>query len=488
MSALATLESRFRQLSALEGAASMLHWDSATMLPEASGSVRGEQLAALADIAHEKISSAEMPDLFAQAQREATSPITQASLREMQRRWQHATALPASLVGALTKARHGCEQIWREAKRTHDYALFLPSFREVLALTREAAAAKASALNLSPYDALLDSFDPEMRCNIINPLFSDLKTWLPALVAQAEEAQKHHAPALPFAAPLAAQEALGRHLMLALGFNTKQGRIDTSAHPFCGGVPGDVRITTRYREENAADALFGVLHETGHALYEQNLPDEWRGLPIGEARGMSAHESQSLFIEMQICRGEAFLNYLQPQLQPQLGITISPAQLRQQVQRVERSFIRVNADEVTYPLHIILRYELEQALLSGDLSPEDLPAAWNEKMQQYLGITPPNVAQGCLQDIHWPEGMLGYFPTYTLGAMIAAQLMASMKRTLDADGLVAKGEFAPITSWLATHWHQKASSLSLQEMLQEATGEGLNAALYRAHLHQRYGG
>jgi carboxypeptidase Taq len=488
MSALATLESRFRQLSALEGSASMLHWDSATMLPEDSGAVRGEQLAALADIAHEKLSSADMPDLFAQAQQEATAPATQASLREMHRRWQHATALPAPLVGALTKARHGCEQIWREAKRTNDYALFLPSFREVLRLTREAAAAKASALTLSPYDALLDSFDPDMRTAIIDPLFADLKRWLPTLVAQAEEAQKHHAPAAPLAAPVAAQEALGRHLMLALGFNTAQGRIDTSAHPFCGGVPGDVRITTRYREENAADALFGVLHETGHALYEQNLPAAWRGLPVGEARGMSAHESQSLFIEMQICRSEAFLQYLRPLLASQLGIAVSAEPLRQQVQRVERSFIRVNADEVTYPLHIILRYELEQALLSGDLLAEDLPTAWNEKMQHYLGITPPDVAQGCLQDIHWPEGMLGYFPTYTLGAMIAAQLMATMKRTLDVDRLVTQGEFAPIIAWLATHWHQKASSLSLQEMLQEATGEGLNATLYRAHLHQRYGG
>lgn len=486
------LETRFRQIAALDSAAGILHWDAATMLPPQSGDVRGEQLAALAEVAHEKLTDPALAGWFADAESETLSDWRAANRQEMRHRYAHATAVPQALVSALTKLRITAEHQWRESKKQADYASFLPLFRDILRLSREVADAKAAALGLTPYDALLDSYDPGMRHAFIAPIFAELKTWLPEFVGTAIDHQQRHAT-LPLTAevPIAQQEALGRQMMQLLGFDTTRGRIDVSAHPFCGGAPGDCRITTRYREDRFTDALYGVLHETGHALYEQGLPEAWRGLPVGEARGMSLHESQSLFIEMQLCRSAPFLQYLLPQLKAAFGVS-GPAwelpNMQRALTRVERSFIRVNADEVTYPLHIILRWELEQALLAGDLDPADLPGAWAEKMQAYLGITPANDAEGCLQDIHWPEGMFGYFPTYTLGAMIAAQLMATARAALpDLDGQIARGELAPLIGWLRTHVHQHASRYSTPELIVQATGRPLDPAVYRAHLTARYG-
>lgn len=486
------LETRFRQIAALDSAAGILHWDAATMLPENAGDVRGEQLAALAEVGHEKLTDAQLVDWFADADKETLGDAWRAAnLREMHHRYAHATAVPQALVSALTKLRITSEHQWRAAKASSDYAGFLPIFRQIIALSREVAQAKADALGLNPYDALLDSYDPGMRNAFIEPIFADLKSWLPAFVGEAIAAQKKH-PVLPLAAsvPMAKQEQLGRQMMQVLGFDVTRGRIDVSAHPFCGGAPGDCRITTRYKEERFTDALYGVLHETGHALYEQGLPAAWRGLPVGDARGMSMHESQSLFIEMQLCRSPAFLAFLLPKLKAEFGVS-GPAWELKNVQRaltqVERSFIRVNADEVTYPLHVVLRWELEQALLSGDLDAADLPGAWAEKMQHYLGITPPDHAHGCLQDIHWPEGMFGYFPTYTLGAMIAAQLMASARQALpNLDAQVEKGELGVLIGWLRTHVHQHGSRFSTPALIEQATGQALNPAIYQKHLKQRY--
>ncbi|OYW12973.1 MAG: carboxypeptidase M32, partial [Rhodospirillales bacterium 12-54-5] len=351
--------------------------------------------------------------------------------------------------------RIATEHCWREARKTSNFALFLPEFKKMLALTREEATAKSAALNLSPYDAMLDSYDSGLCRAMIDPVFADLKSWLPQFVTEVIDHQAR-VPSLPLDQPIPTeqQKNLGLSMMQRLGFDMSQGRIDSSTHPFCGGVPGDVRITTRYDPNRFMGSLYGVMHETGHALYEQGLPEAWRGLPVGVARGMSVHESQSLFVEMQLGRSAAFLRFLAPQLAQHFGVSgaaWTAENLQLALTRVTRSFIRVDADEVTYPLHVILRYELEQALLSGDLPPEDLPGAWAEKMQQYLGITPPDDAQGCLQDIHWPEGMIGYFPTYTLGAMLAAQLMAAARRTLtDLDVQLESGEFSMIIKWLKT--------------------------------------
>jgi carboxypeptidase Taq len=490
-SANAQLEARFRQIASLDAASGILHWDAATMLPESSGDARGEQLAALAEVAHEKLVDPAMGDWFAAAKDETLEDWQRANLDEMQHRWQHAVSVPQALVSRFAKLRIKSEHAWRAAREKADYASFLPIFREVISLSREVAQAKAEALKLTPYDALLDSYDRGMRTATIDPIFAQLKSWLPEFVGQV---QAHQAPQLiaPLEAHVAVtkQEALGRAMMLALGFDTTRGRIDVSAHPFCGGAPGDVRITTRYREDRFTDALYGVLHETGHALYEQGLPEQWRGLPIGDARGMSMHESQSLFVEMQVSRSHAFLQFLLPQLKETfelVGAVWSEENVYRNLTRVERSFIRVNADEVTYPLHVVMRYELEQALLSGELDAVDLPTAWAAKTQEYLHITPPDDAQGCLQDIHWPEGMFGYFPTYTLGAMTAAQLMAACRRSISGlDGQISRGEFAPMIGWLRENVHKHGSRYSTAEILARATGEPLNPTHFENHLKARY--
>lgn len=492
MSAYSTLESRFRQVNAIDGASSILHWDAATMLPSGANDVRGDHLAALAEVAHEKLTAPDMPELFAAAHEDTTLELWQAAnLREMEHRYVHAASLPPALVAALTRARLASEHQWRTSRANNDYASFVPLFGEVIALTREAAAAKASALSLSPYEALLDGYDPGLRCADIDPLFDDLRSWLPAMVGDVIEKQSRE----PFIEPadlipIAKQEALGRELMIALGFDFARGRIDTSVHPFCGGVPGDVRLTTRYREDRFTDSLYGVLHETGHALYEMGLPASWRGLPVADARGMTAHESQSLLIEMQLALSRPFLQFLVPKLQAAFGVggeAWSIDNLTRALTRVERSFIRVNADEVTYPLHVMLRYGLEKSILAGDLQVADIPQAWDDGFEALFGIRPPSLADGCLQDIHWPEGMFGYFPTYSLGAMLAAQLFARFKAEHPAwESSVAAGEFSVLTGWLGEVLHSKGSLLSTPALIQSATGAPLSTDAFRAHLTARY--
>ncbi|MFA7431455.1 MAG: carboxypeptidase M32, partial [Rhodospirillaceae bacterium] len=268
------------------------------------------------------------------------------------------------------------------------------------------------------------------------------------------------------------------------------GRLDTSAHPFCGGTPDDVRITTRYDEADFAQAIMGVLHETGHGLYERGLPPDWRGQPVGKARGMSVHESQSLLMEMQACRSREFLTFAAPVMAQAFGGAgpeWDPDALYRRAIRVERGFIRVDADEVTYPAHVILRTKLERAMIAGDLEIADLPGAWNEGFRKLLGVAVPNDRLGCLQDIHWYDGAWGYFPTYTLGAMTAAQLFAAAKDAVpEIPDRIAAGDFAPLVAWLREAVHSKASSLPTDELLTQATGKPLDAGVFKAHLKRRY--
>jgi carboxypeptidase Taq len=278
--------------------------------------------------------------------------------------------------------------------------------------------------------------------------------------------------------------------MRAIGFDFERGRLDISHHPFCGGSAGDIRITTRYDEADFTSSLMGVLHETGHAMYEAGLPEAWRYQPVGGALGMAIHESQSLLIEMQVCRSRPFLAYAGP-LMRQAFDGSGPAweleNLYRLYTRVEPGFIRVDADEVTYPAHIILRYRLERALIAGDLALADLPAAWNDGMKELLGIVPPDDRLGCLQDIHWPSGEFGYFPTYTMGAIAAAQIYAAARRANPAlEESISSGDFAPLMGWLRTHVHSQGSRQVADDLLTAATGEPLNPALFEAHLRERY--
>jgi carboxypeptidase Taq len=278
--------------------------------------------------------------------------------------------------------------------------------------------------------------------------------------------------------------------MERIGFDFAHGRLDESAHPFCGGVPEDVRLTTRYDEADFAKALMGTLHETGHALYKRGLPAEWRLQPVGAARGMAMHESQSLFLEMQVCRSRAFAGFAAPLLREIFGgigdAWDADTLYRRQI-HVEPGPIRVDADEITYPAHVILRYRLERAMIAGDLEPADLPGAWAEGLRELLGIAPGNDREGCLQDIHWYDGAWGYFPTYTLGALIAAQLFEAARRDIpDLMPTIAAGEFGMLLGWLRQRVHTKGSLLSTAELVESATGEPLGAASFERHLRARY--
>ncbi|PWC56376.1 carboxypeptidase M32 [Azospirillum sp. TSO22-1] len=494
MTAYQDLERRFARVAAIGGALGILGWDTQTMMPDGAADGRAEQTATLSVLAHELMTAPDMADLLAAAGAQGGLDAWQAAnLREMQRLHVQATALPADLVEATSKAISTCEMRWRTARAESDYAALLPSLREVLRLVCEGARAKGEALGVSPYDALLDEHDPGSRAVRIDALFDDLAAFLPGLLERVLEKQAAEPPVLrpegPF--PVDRQKALGERMMRAAGFDFTRGRLDVSLHPFCGGANDDVRITTRYDEADFAKALMGVLHETGHALYEQGRPRAWMLQPVGNARGMAAHESQSLIVEMQASRSAEFIGWLAGEARAAFdghGPAWEPDTLRRLYTRVERGFIRVDADEVTYPAHVILRYRLEKALIAGDLDLADLPGAWNEGMRALLGVTPPDDRLGCLQDIHWPGGGWGYFPTYTLGAMTAAQLFeAACAAEPDVKPGLARGDFAPLVGWLREHVHGKGSRpASTDELLTEATGRPLDVAVFKRHLERRY--
>jgi len=494
MTAYEELSKKFKRLHALQEAQGMLGWDMSAMMPAGGAEARTEQLATLSVVCHEILTDPSLDELFdrASAETKGLDAWTQANLKEMKRRWLHATALESDLVEAFSKACKRCEMIWRKARPASDFKAVLPALEEVLNLTRQAGAAKAERLGCSLYDALLDQYEPDGKSARIDAVFAELADFLPGFLDDVLTRQQAQPPALPLEGPFPRekQEALARKLMAAVGFDFEHGRLDTSLHPFCGGVPDDVRITTRYNEDDFTTSIMGVLHETGHAMYERGLPRDWRLQPVGEARGMAMHESQSLMVEMQACRSRDFVSYLTPLAREAFGGS-GPAweadNLLRHYNAVEPGFIRVDADEVTYPSHVILRYRLERALIDGEMELEALPTEWNKGMQDLLGIAPPDDRLGCLQDIHWYDGAWGYFPTYTLGAMTAAQLFAAAKAARpEIPEALAKGDFAPLMGWLAEHVHAQASSAGFEEIVEKATGKPLDPAVFKAHLKTRY--
>lgn len=486
------LEKRFQRMSVFGEALSVLHWDMAVMMPPGGAEPRSEQLALMRVMHHEMMTRPDIADLLDAA--EAMPQLDawqQANVAEMRRAQVHATAVPADLVEASSKACSACETIWREAKRDSDFEAVRPALDHVLALTREIGAAKSAKLGCSLYDALLDEYEPGGKAAGIDPIFDDYAAFLPEFLGQVLEHQKSASPILQPEGPfdVAIQDRLTRQLAEAVGFSFTSGRLDESAHPFSTGYKGDSRITVRYDTEDFAPGLMAVLHECGHAMYEQGLPDAWRHQPVGEALGMSTHESQSLIIEMQACRSAEFLGWLAPLLRRSFGEApaLSDDNLRRLYLKVQPDFIRVDADEVTYPAHVILRYRLEKALLAGDMTVADLPGAWNDGMQALLGVTPPDHARGCMQDIHWYDGAWGYFPTYTLGAMTAAQLFqAAVAADPDIPAALGRGEFTPLMSWLRIHVHSLGSQVSAARIVEDATGRGLDPDAFKSHLKRRY--
>jgi carboxypeptidase Taq len=481
----------YRHLYRYEHLAAIVGWDRHTMMPPGGHAARAAAEAQLDTLMHQLRTDARLAGWLDAAAQEPLDDIERADLREMRRDWIDANALPAALVEARSLAASRCEHGWRTQRPANDWPGFLDNFRPLLELAREEARCLAEHTGLSPYDALLDRYEPGMRAAHIDRLFGDLKSWLPGLITRARTRQQAKTPIPPQGPfPVDQQRALSLAVLELFGFDDTAGRLDVSAHPFTGGVPEDVRITTRYDEADCIQALMATIHECGHARFSQNLPSAWAGRPIGRARSFGIHESQSLFFELQLARSPALAARLSPLLMAHMGEqpAFAPDNLHRLLTRVTPGKIRVAADEVTYPAHVILRYEIERALIEGDMAPDDIPAAWDEKMAALLGVdTRGDHRNGCLQDVHWTKGSFGYFPCYTLGAMYAAQWAASMRATQpDIDAHIVAGDLVPVFDWLNRHVWSQASRWETAELARRASGSALDARHFRAHLEARY--
>lgn len=487
------LEQEFRRLHAFRGTLALLRWDAAVTMPRGSADIRGEQLAALETEIHALLTSPRITRLLqrAEASRQGLGDWKLANLREMRRQRDHAIATPPSLVSRLARAVARAEASWREAREKNDFAVLAPQLEEVVKLTRNRAEMLGQSLGLDPYDALADEFTPGLRSSEIGATFATLSRRLPTLVGEAIDVQLSH-PVVTMSGRFAAgkQRALCVEVMQALGFPFDRGRFDEADRALTEGVPGDIRVTTRIDNRDPFAGLLGALHETGQALYELGLPPEWRDQPVGQELGMALEESQSLLLEMIVGRSSAFVTYLLPLLEKHYGVN-GPEWTQQNVYRrlnaVTRGPIRMDADELTYQAHIIVRYELEQRLLSGDLPVRDLPGAWNELMDRRLGVCPASDNDGCLQDVHWALGSFGYFPSYGVGAVVAAQLWESLHE--DVQGVeqqIARGDFGPALSWLRENVHALGAKLAVPDLVRHATGKPLSAAAYLRYLERKY--
>jgi carboxypeptidase Taq len=493
--AYAELFARHAEIGALEECGAILSWDQSVTMPPGGAAARGEQFAALSAATHRSATDPAIAALLDRAEAEEAGslpPDHAANLILMRRGHVRRLALPESLVSAFARATTACETAWRDARRTSDFSAVAPILAEVVQLSRDSAVRLADATGLSPYDALMDGFQRGMRADAVNALFNEVEEFLPNLIEARLAAQAAAPPPLlprgPF--PIAAQKQLARRMAEAAGLDFTSSRLDESTHPFSGGTPDDTRITARYREDDFTQAVLAVLHECGHALYQKNLPVTLRRQPAGDAAGMAVHESQSLIMEMQACRGDVFLGWLAPVLAEAFGAdpAFEAANLGRLWRRVHKGFIRVEADECTYPLHVILRFRLEQALIAGELEVAGLPDAWNEGFEHLFGLRPPDDARGCLQDIHWYTGAFGYFPAYTLGAMAAAQLFrAATAQDPGIEPALGRGDFGRLQAWNRKHVHAHGAMLDLDGVLVAATGKPLDVNAFRMHLEARYG-
>lgn len=495
-SAYQNLKARYHLLANLKGANSILYMDSMTVMKPGSEADRSEQSMALAIAGQKLITDPEVGDWLdeAEAGSATLSPHDQTNLRLMRREWVCATAVPEALVSEIARAEVEGNTLHTRYRDQGDWAVMKPVYARAFELSRELGEIYKDALGFStPYEALLDRFSPGLQLPTVEREFAKLERILPGMISEAIDRQKAAAMPIPLPpVPVDILAELGHELMLGIGFDENRGVLYTGEmHPLSGGTPDDSRLTTRYRPANPLDGLYTIAHEAGHSLYEQNTPIAWRYQPAGHSMGMDIHESQSMIMELQACRTGEYLDYLAGRFSSKLGAADAAAftadNMHKIMSEVEASPIRIYADELTYPGHIILRFNLERGIISGNLSVDDLPAAWNDGMKKTFGITPDHPAQGHMQDVHWPTLSAGYFPAYTLGAMGAAQFFAAAEKARpDMRQAIGAGRFTPLCEWLRDNVHSKGSLLSQDALYTEATGEPLNAAYYLNHLSRRY--
>ncbi|MDC2992132.1 carboxypeptidase M32 [Pelagibacteraceae bacterium] len=491
MRAYSKLKEIFKEASLSSDIAGILHWDMSTMMPSNSRNQRADQLAYLSKLSHDKISSNEVRDLILKAKSEELNQYDTHNLREIEREYKLTSSVPSNLIQKISRISAKCEGEWQEARKNSNFNLIKNSLGELIKLTKEEADILGKEFNLSPYDALVNKFEPGLNTQLIANVFDDLQQFLTPLIDTIIEKQKsQNIFPIQFKINENQQKDIAEHIMKIIGFDFKRGRLDKSVHPFCGGSTNDVRITTRYNENNPFSSLDGVMHETGHALYELNLPEKWSHQPVGKARGMAMHESQSLLIEMQITRSLAFKKFLSKLLKNKYNIIDRSSDANNLYllgTRVEKSFIRVESDEVTYPLHIILRFNLERKIFNNEIGVNDLPEVWNDEYKKLFNKKVEKDTDGCLQDVHWYAGLFGYFPTYSLGALTAAQFASQLRIDLPTlDFNIEKGQFDDLVNWLKTNIHEKASFFSTNEVLEQVTKSSLNAKYFKNYINNRY--
>ena len=506
----------------LEHTAAVLSWDQETYMPERAVEERSGQQALLQSIIHQRNTSdrvGELLESLRQQYGEAVrgggerggaddgadndtdhngvdrdeidrEEVERAFVREKERQYRQSTRIPARLVREMAETASRGQHAWAAARHADDYNQFKPWLEKLLRLSREMA--DALGHNGNRYDALLDQYEPYARTDEITAVFATLRAGLVDLVGRIGVAPQVDTSFLNSSFPEDRQEAISRRVMTALGYDVNRGRLDRSAHPFTTSLGAhDVRITTRYDETLLTSGLFSTIHETGHALYELGVADSLHGTILAEGTSLGIHESQSRMWENMIGRSREFWTYWLPELKrtfPDQLQDVSLEAFYRGINRVEPSLIRVEADEVTYGLHVILRFELEQALITGDLTVDDLPGAWNEKSRHLLGVEPPDYAHGVLQDVHWSFGAFGYFPTYALGNLYAAQFLTVMERDMPTMwSAVAEGQIGEILTWLRRRIHRYGKVRSAGTLTQEITGQPLDPSYFIDYLNRKYG-
>ena len=493
--AIGSLKARMAQIKRLGEALALLGWDQQTYMPQGAAASRGEQGAVLSQHIHDMFVSTETEKLLAQAERDTAGDDPDSDdvrmLAVVRRDYNRETRLPSDLVAELSRHRAIAHSIWVRARKESDFASFAPALEKMLDLIRRRAECLGYTEHI--YDAQIDTFEPGMKQSDVARMFADLKPDLVALTrAIGASAIPVDNSLLLRSYPIDVQRTVTLSLAAEFGFDFHRGRQDEAAHPFCSGFGrDDVRLTTRFDPSHLSMALYATLHETGHGLYEQGLPAEHNATPLGASASLGIHESQSRMWENLVGRSRPYCEYVFPRLKAAFPEALggeSAEAFYRAVNRVSPSLIRVEADEVTYSLHIMLRFELECALLTGELAVKDLPAAWNEKMESCFGLTPPDDARGVLQDVHWSEGLFGYFPTYALGNLVSGQLWSAIHAALpDIEAQIGRGEFGNLLEWLRENIHRRGRKYLPGELVQMATGEPITSRYYLDYLTGKFG-
>jgi len=479
------------ELADIGHAEGMLSWDQETYMPPKGAAMRARAQGTLAGLHHERLTAPELVGLVKDLKGQDLTGDAAVNVREVGRSQDRALKIPKELVVELSQTESLSHEAWIAAREKADFAHFQPWLEKILKLKKEVA--ERVGYEGTIYNALLDEYEPYTRAENIEPVFAALKDKLVPLVEKIAATGKFPARGvLDQDFPVAEQEELGRQVLEDLGFDLEAGRLDVAVHPFCSGTSrDDVRLTTRYSADWLPGSLFGTIHEAGHGLYEQGLPEDAVATPAGGSVSLGIHESQSRLWENMVGRSRAFSTHYLPRLKALFPTQLQNVNLDEfyaAVNQVEPSLIRVEADEVTYNLHILLRFELERDLFEGRVEVKDLPSVWNERMQQYLGVCPPDDAQGVLQDVHWSFGLMGYFPTYTLGNLYGAQFFHQAQQELpDLEGQIGRGEFGGLKTWLNDKVHNRGSRLRASELVEEVTGEKLSADYFTNYLEAKFG-